>query len=263
MKYITITVLLQNDERERNYDMNSIRGYRARIGLIYIASAYAMDVEFQMMAPAGVTTHTTRVKLSDDPSHFTAEDLIALEGRTLEATDIIAQAPLQAIAFGCTSGSFVNGPAYDQKLRDQMTEIAKIPCTTTSHAVVQALQVLQVKKIAIATPYTEEVNKRAATYFAAHDFQITNLSGLGLMNDYHISKVDDETVYQMAKQVDTEDAEAIFISCTGLHTTPIIQYLENDLGKPVITSNQATFWHTLRLSGIQDELTKFGSLFQY
>src|SRR5699024_3498289 len=94
--------------------MFSLRGYRARIGLIYIASAYAMDVEFQMMAPNGVTTHTTRVKLSEDPSHFTPEDLVALEDRTLEATSVIAQAPLQAIAFGCTSGSFINGPAYDE-----------------------------------------------------------------------------------------------------------------------------------------------------
>jgi len=243
--------------------MFSLRGYRARIGLIYIASAYAMDVEFQTMAPNGVTTHTTRVKLSEDPSHFTPEDLIALEDRTLGATSVIAQAPLQAIAFGCTSGSFINGPAYDEKLRRQMTEIANVPCTTTSHAVVQALQALQVKKIAIATPYTETVNERASSYFTAHRFQITNMSGLGLMNDYHISNVDDETIYQMAKQVNTDDAEAVFISCTGLHTTSIIRYLEKDLGKPVITSNQATFWHTLRLSSIADEITEYGSLFQY
>lgn len=243
--------------------MHSLRGYRARIGLIYIASAYAMDVEFQTMAPVGVTTHTTRVKLADDPSHFTLEDLEALEGRILEATSTIGQAPLQAIAFGCTSGSFAKGPLYDEQLRAKMTEIASVPCTTTSHAVVQALQALQVKKIAIATPYTEALNDLAASYFTENHFHITNMSGLGLMDDYQISNLDDETIYQMAKQVDTDDAEAIFISCTGLHTIPFIEYLEKDLGKPVITSNQATFWHTLRLSGIKDSLTAYGVLFEH
>src|SRR5699024_12403164 len=107
--------------------------------------------------------------------------------------------------FGCTSGSFINGPAYDEKLRAKMTEIAEIPCTTTSHAVVQALQALQVEKIAIATPYSEAVNERAASYFTAQHFQITNMSGLGLTNDYHISNVDDETIYQMAKQVNRSE----------------------------------------------------------
>lgn len=236
-------------------------GWRGKIGLIYIASAYSMEVEFVNMAPKGVTTHSTRVALSDDPNHFTIEDLSGLKDDVIDATKLLAQAPLNAIAFGCTSGSFVNGIKYDQKLIKQMEDIAKIPCTTTATSVVEAFKALQVNKIAIATPYAEDVNELAYQYFTDCGLDITNITGLGIRNDYKISTLDMELIYQMAMEVNTADAEAVFLSCTGLSAVPLIEVLEEDLQKPVITSNQATFWHSLRLSQIGSKLKNFGQLF--
>src|SRR5699024_8856027 len=134
-------------------------GWRGKIGLIYIASAYSMEVEFNQMAPQGVTSHTTRVALSDQPECFSIDDLSNLQENVLHATKLIAQARVNAIAFGCTSGSFVNGTNYDKQLIDSMENIANIPCTTTATAVSEALKMFQVKKVAIATPYTPEVNE--------------------------------------------------------------------------------------------------------
>src|SRR5699024_9689050 len=91
-------------------------GWRGKIGLIYIASAYFMEVEFNKMAQEVVTSHTTIVALSDQLECFTIEDLSNLKDDVLHATKILAQAQLNAIAFGCTSGSFVNGPEYDKQL---------------------------------------------------------------------------------------------------------------------------------------------------
>src|SRR5699024_223098 len=113
-------------------------------------SAYAMEVEFYEMAPVGVTTHTTRVSLGDNPEAFTIDDLKHLDKDVLQATKLLAQAPLQAIAFGCTSGSFVHGRAYDEQMIKQMEEIAKVPCTTTATSVLEAMRALQVEKVAIA-----------------------------------------------------------------------------------------------------------------
>lgn len=236
-------------------------GWRGRIGLIYIASAYSMEVEFYQMAPKGVTTHTTRIALSEDPNCFSVNDLSSLEVDVLQATKLIAQAPLEAIAFGCTSGSFANGAEYDKQLIKHMENIANIPCTTTATSVVHAMKALQVKKIAIATPYANDVNDLAHQYFTKSGLDITNITGLGITNDYTISNLDAHTVYQMAKDADTEDAEAVFISCTGISAIHLIEALEADLKKPVITSNQATFWHALRLSQIGSNLKGYGQLF--
>lgn len=238
-------------------------GWRGKIGLIYIASAYSMEVEFNKMAPQGVTSHTTRVALSDQPECFSIEDLSNLKDDVLHATKILAQAPLNAIAFGCTSGSFVNGPEYDKQLVRSMESIANIPCTTTATAVVNALQNMNIQNIAVATPYTKEVNQLAKEYFSKAGFHITNMTGLGIADDYAISELDSKTIYEMAMNADTEDADALFLSCTGLSAVHIIEAFEEDLQKPVITSNQATFWHTLRLSKIASKVKGFGQLFSY
>lgn len=237
-------------------------GWRGRIGLIYIASAYSMETEFHEMAPTGVTTHTTRVALSDDPNHFTIEDLQGLEDKVIEAAKLLSQAPLKSIAYGCTSGSFVNGLKYDKQFIKQLEKLINLPVTTTAYSVLQAMKALEIHKVAIATPYSNEVNERAYDYFTSGGLTITNLIGLGIMNDYKISSLSPETVYNLATRAMTSDADALFISCTGLSTLPLIKILEQDLQVPVITSNQATFWHTLKIANIHSNLTQYGSLFQ-
>lgn len=74
-------------------------GWRGRVGLIYIASAYAMEVEFYHMAPPRVTTHTTRVALSDNPKQFTIDDLKHLDEDVLRATKLLAQSPIRSRCF--------------------------------------------------------------------------------------------------------------------------------------------------------------------
>ena len=81
------------------------------------------------------------------------------------------------------------------------------------------------------------------------------------MNDYKISNLGIDSIYQMAMEVNTADADAVFLSCTGLSAAPLIEILEEDLQKPVITSNQATFWHALRISQIGSKLKNYGQLF--
>lgn len=237
-------------------------GWRAKLGLIYIASAYAMEVEFQQMAPSGVTTHTTRVSLGDHPEHFTIDDLANLKADAIQAAKLLAQAPLQAIAFGCTSGSFVHGRDGDVSFIQEMERVAHMPCTTTANAVVHAFQALEIERVAMATPYSLEVNELAQTYFREADVDIVHMTGLGLMNDYAISALTLQDMYQMATEAYTEDAQALFLSCTGLATMPLIEKLEEDLKIPVVTSNQVTLWHTLRLAGVKNKDTSFGTLFQ-
>jgi len=75
-----------------------------------------------------------------------------------------------------------------------------------------------------------------------------------------IAEVSKETLYHLAKEVDHPESEAVFISCTNLHTIEIIEKLENDLQKPVITSNQATMWNMLRMAGVNDKIEGYGQL---
>jgi len=236
-----------------------IYGSRAKIGLIYPGPGWIMEPEFYLMAPKGVATYTTRLHLHD----VDVEGMTKFGEGILKATKLLAEAPLDVITLGCTSGSFVNGAEYDKKVISNMEQVSGgIPCTTTSSSVIVALNALKMKKVAIATPYIDEVNQRAKRFLEEYGIEVVNLKGLGLLYDYQIDRQDLETVYRLTKDVDINDADGIAILCTGIRSVPIIETLEIDLGKPVISAVQATFWKCLRLAGVKEKIAGYGRLLQ-
>lgn len=238
---------------------NFLYGTRAKLGLIYPAPGWVMEPEYYAMSPEGVITCTTRISLHETNE----EQLSKLGDEAVEAVDLLTQVPVDVIALGCTSGSFIGGTQYEQKLIERMEEKSQgIPCTTTSSAVIEALKFFGVKKISVATPYIEEVNQKARIFLEENGFEIVSFKGLGLLYDSEIDSQDLETVYQLTREVDSTDSEAIIILCTGIRSVPIIEMLEKDLEKPIISAIQATFWHSLRLSGIQEKIQGFGSLLE-
>lgn len=133
--------------------------------------------EFQRMAPDGVTTHANRVELKD----VTPASLLEMEGDVARSARQIAQTRVGVIAFGCTSGSFVGGPGYDDRLIGIIEGETGVAATTTTTAVIWALQALRVSRIALATPYTDEVTQLEVNYLQANGFEVTNWQGGGIV----------------------------------------------------------------------------------
>jgi maleate isomerase/arylmalonate decarboxylase len=174
----------------------------------------------------------------------------------------LAQASVDVIAYACTAGSMV---APMTALSDFMTEVTEIPAVTTAAAIVGALRALEVRTIALATPYHDALNEHERDFLAEHQITTVALEGLGFgangPEEYRcIARVPPQVAYRMAKTVDRPEAEAILISCTDFATLDVVPRLEDELGKPVISSNLATFWASLRAAGVADRLPGFGSL---
>ncbi|NLY20513.1 MAG: Asp/Glu racemase [Tissierellia bacterium] len=234
-------------------------GTRGKIGLIYPAPGWVMEPEFYEMSPEGVITCTTRIPLLETNK----EQLSLLGDYAIEASKLLSQAPVDVMVLGCTSGSFIGGKEYEDKLIKKMEKATEgISCITTSGAVVEALDSMNLKKIAVATPYIQEVNSRGKMYLEENGFEITKFIGMNLLYDKDIDSQSFDTVYKLAKEADTEDAEAVVILCTGLRTIGVLEHLEKDLGKPVISAIQATFWHSLKNIGINEKIKGFGSLLE-
>jgi maleate cis-trans isomerase len=123
---------------------------------------------------------------------------------------------------------------------------------------------LGARRVAVATPYVDFVNESERAFLQEYGFEVTSMHGLRLGETQEerrgIGRVPPEHVYRMARLVDRPEAEAIFISCTNLATLGVIRRIEDDLGKPVVTSNQACFWGCLRLLGLQDRIEGHGRL---
>jgi maleate isomerase len=118
---------------------------------------------------------------------------------------------------------------------------------TTSGALLGALRHLDVTRVATATPYTADLTAGLSIFLAEAGVDVVAASGLGLTSD--IWTVPYDVTAGLVRDTDTDDAQAVFISCTNLPTYDVIAALEAELGKPVLTANQVTIWSALNVIG--------------
>lgn len=237
-------------------------GWRARIGLIYMNTGTVMEPEFQAMAPEGVSIHTDRIFLRE-VTVGGLDEMMDSDG-TEQCARSLARAPLSSIVFGGTSATFLRGIGYDETIKARMASVSNaIPVTTTSSAALKALRLLGVTRLSFVGPYDEQITERGRQFFAQNDFDVLSASGMGLKKDKDIGAVTLETVYDFARRTASPQADGVFISCTNLRSVGAIAALEADLGVPVVSAIQASFWDALRIAGVRASRSGFGSLFRH
>lgn len=233
-------------------------GARAKIGVIVPPSNTVNEAEFNRFAPTGVSFHFTRSPLHVDPA---ADDFAEMLGDVERAMSDLSACRVDHATYACTAGSMA---CPSERLLGTMTDAGKVGANSTAQAIVAALNALGVSKISMASPYTDETNAHEAHYLQDHGIDVLTTAGLSLNtsleNIQKISRVPPPDVFEHAKSVDRDDAEAVLICCTDFNTFDAIEPLEQALGKPVISSNSATLWHSLRSAGIDDRIKGLGTL---
>jgi len=238
--------------------MSYVHGWRGKIGLMFPAPGTAPEIEFHENAPEGIGVLTTRVPFEE----VSVEGLTKMGNYVDEAAALLASARVDLIVFICTTGSLIKGPGYDQEIIARLEKRTGIPVTTTTTAVVEAMNALNLKKVDIYTPYSDEVNEAEEAFLKSSGFEVAAIRGLGLTDPTMMPQVRHEDMYKLVKKNFTGDCDGIFISCTGISVFKIIQMLEEDLKKPVITSNQTTLWHALRKIKVGAKIPGLGQLFE-
>jgi maleate isomerase len=216
-----------------------------------------MEAEFNFMKPSQATIHTARIRLRE----VVVSELLNMEKQLAEEARKLADAKVDVIAFGCTSGSLIRGIGYDEELVSRIEKATNTPAVATAGAVVNALKTLSLSKISVATPYTDEINALEKRFLEQNGFTIVKIEGLGITDNLEIGRQKPETILKMVELVDTSGSDGIFISCTNLPTVEVIANLEDSLGKPVISSNTATLWFMLKRIGYKHLVRGYGSLF--
>ena len=236
-----------------------MRGRKARIGVIYPADGI-IDEEYWQLAPEGVSILITRIPVPNDPIS------IGMVTQVGETTEIEAAAKTlritrpNVIVYACTSGSFVKGLGWDRAIADRIEKASGTRAVTTSTAAVDALRALNIEKVAVAAPYPDDVNQTLKGFLQQNGFGVVNMRGLGLKYAWDIGNVSPSLVYQHAKLANTPEADGIFLPCTAFPTLQVLEDLEEDLGKPVVSANQATMWRALTIAGVKEKVPRQGSL---
>ena len=213
-----------------------------------------MEPDFYGMAPEGVSVHTARMRLDE----VTPDGLIRMADDAEKGAALLATAGVDVIVYGCTTGSLVGGVKWEESLVRSIHENTGVRAMSTSGAVVEALRALSARRVGVATPYTDVLNRLETEFLEDHGFQVAAIEGLGLVNNLEIGRVERGVIEGLVEAVAGE-ADTIFVSCTNLPALNLIDGLERRHGRPVVTSNQASLWAALRDSGVK-EITGYGEL---
>jgi len=252
-------------------------GWRARIGLFIVGNEAVPEAEWWAMAPPGVSIHAARVTArapwatwrGDRSGVDPADDL-------LRGSKQFAAMRLNAVTLGHTSSSVIGGKGWDEAVVKSVSTVvgAGTIVTTNGLDTLAALAASNVKRPFMVLPawFGEDFVKTALGYYAAHAIQPAGglrydpgpkwrslppgeLTGRGMHLEQEI-----EPLYQQIRATCPTDADGVLIGGTGFRCVGILDALEQDLKRPAISANQASLWHCLRLSGVKDGVSGYGSL---
>jgi maleate isomerase len=171
---------------------------------------------------------------------------------------ILPDEPLDVVAYSCTSASVAIGDeAVTAAIQQAKPGVA---CVTPPSAAAAAFKHLGVRRISLLTPYIRSVSEPFVDYFAARGLETVSLTCLGIEDDRDMARLAPQSIAAVAREVCDPAAEGLFISCTAVRATEAVEEIENALGKPVVTSNQAMFWQALRTAGCDLPVPGYGRL---
>jgi maleate cis-trans isomerase len=231
-------------------------GDRLRVGVILPSGNTSVEPELTAMAPRGVRFFFTRAALTGS----TEQELLDMAAGAPAAARLLAHARVDRIIFHCT-GVTTYAPEIGERIRSEIESLTGIPTFVTADAVIAALQALQARRIALLTPYVEHVQEREKAFLKGRNIDIVLDRALGLSTNREMDALEPAFLAQFVNDNATAAAEAYFLSCTALRSAGVIARLEAELGRPVITSNQAAVWYALASVGVQGEPAAFGRLF--
>lgn len=257
-------------------------GWRARIGMFIVGNEAVPEAEWGAMAPPGVSVHVARVTAKTPWAAWRENRTeVDLADDLARGAKQFAAMRLTAVVLGHTSSSVVGGKGWDEATAASLSAIvgagalakgAKV--TTNGLDTMAALRASGVKRPFLVVPpwFPDDTAKAAVRYYTDHglapaghhrmdpgrkwrDVPPGDLYGLGMGFEQEV-----EPLYAQIRAACPADADGILIGGTGFRCVAILETLEQDLKRPVISANQASLWHCLRLSGVNTPVQGYGNL---
>lgn len=227
-----------------------------RIGLVALSTDLCLEQDIRRILPDSIEAFTNRVHNVNPMTHHNLG--LMVDDIERAAADILPGIGVDVVVYGCTSGTAVIGFDKISELLRKSHPDAGV--TTPLTAAMAALQACNAKRISVLTPYNREINEGVVETIEQQGISVINLAGLGFVNDLDVTAIAPADIVRLGSTHCDPDADALFISCTAFRATLAIDALEQRLGKPVVTSNQALAWHCMELLGYRQPVDGFGQL---
>jgi maleate isomerase len=230
---------------------------RHRIGLVTLASDHVTERDFTNMRPSDdVVVYVSRIR---NVNPCTVENLRKMAPKLTDSVSLmIPDGRLDSVAYSCTSGTVVIG--YEAIAAGVRAARPDIPVATPITAGLDGLARFGARRIAVLTPYIDEVNTSIVGYIEAGGVDVVALTSFLFEDDNEMACIPPQAIYEAALEADRPEADALFISCTAIRAVDVVERIEQSLGKPVVTANQALYWKALRAAGCGARVEGYGSL---
>ena len=236
-------------------------GWRLRLGVIAPANNAVIEPELNRRLPDGVSLLAT--KLLGSTGDMAEGAIQAMEATTERAVKMLDVAEVGVMVYACMGTALIKGVAWSDTLRAEMERQTRARVTTAAQLTMAGLRRLSVRRVAIATPYPEMLQPLVRPYFEAHGFEVVAETHLGVSNVRQVGSFGPEAAYRLARSLDVSKAEGVCILATDFRTFEALDWLERDLGLPVVSTNQAILWGALRTAGLDDVVPGCGRLLQH
>ncbi|MFD1600136.1 maleate cis-trans isomerase family protein [Halobellus rarus] len=224
----------------------------SRLGVVVPSSNTTVEPEFRAALPDDCTVHAARMPLED----VTREELDSMADDAERAASLLSHAAVEGVAYACTTGSLIHGSGFDARLESRLSEAVSAPAVATALSVVRALNALDADRIAVATPYSAELDRLEREYLVENGFDVVSIDGRGLVENTAIGALSPDEAESQGRSVlsNAPDADALFVSCTNYRSMSALASLEREFDVPVVSSNAATVWDLCNRVGVRPKL---------
>ena len=233
--------------------------FNPKVGLLALSTDLTIEKDFNSICnrlPLNIFVNRIH---NENP--LTKENLLKMREKIQAITDkILPGEKINTVAYGCTSGTIAIG---EDKVKEKI-QLVKPDCyvTTPITSAIKAFKLMNIKKIAVFTPYPETVNETINEYFSRKNIEVISFGTFNLELDADFANIDPKYLSETLMKLDTNGADALFVSCTALPALEILDDVEKKINKPVFSSNQTLIWDTIRSVGYKKSIEGYGQLFK-
>lgn len=235
----------------------------ARLGFLYPGHAAEDDYPLMgaLMAPPA-EVHLVHTQFLEDAHTVEALTEMGSVARLTKGAALLVDTDIESVLWTSTSASFVLGLEGIRQQIDTLEKLLNVPASTTAMAFARAVKAIDARTVAIAATYPENVAERFKGFLSHFGIDAVHLSSRGIVTAAEVGTLEKDEVIQFALANSENDADALLIPDTALHSAAWLPDLEQATGKAVLTANQVSFWEALRLCGKLRPQPGLGRLFE-
>lgn len=235
-----------------------------RIAILIPASDPVVEMDFRTFLPKEVCFHIGRFPQGPQAKTAAFDSMNGMVEGVPAVAKMMTQVDPEMILFCCTAASFFKGYGWDKEIVRRIEEATGVPATTTSTSVAEALRAVGAKRVFMVTPYRAEINRIEVQFFKDHGVEVAHSTTFDCPQSRDIDKINPQAIIDrvLEHRAQVDACDTVFISCTALRSMETIETLEGRLGKPVVTSNAAALWVTLRRLGVDGSRVPAGRIFR-